>query len=73
MLNWSECPAVEQRPEIMGGARVFKGTRVPVDALFENLDSGATAQQFVEWFPTVQLDQVHSVLAFTRQRPVGRA
>jgi uncharacterized protein (DUF433 family) len=67
MLNWSECPVIEQNPRALAGAWVFKGTRVPVAALFENLDSGATAQQFTEWFPSVGLDQVRSVLAFARQ------
>jgi uncharacterized protein (DUF433 family) len=45
MLNWSECLAVERVPGKLSGARVFQGTRVPVRALFENLESGAS----VEW------------------------
>ena len=41
MLDWSQCPVVERLPEKVSGAWLFKGTRVPVKALFENLESGA--------------------------------
>ena len=53
MLDWSTCPAVERNPRRVSGAWVFKGTRVPVKALFENLEEGATVDQFLEWFPGV--------------------
>ena len=43
-------------------AWVFKGTRVPVRALFENLEDGATINEFLEWFPGVTLRQVEAVL-----------
>jgi len=66
MLNWKECSAVERRPDLMSNAWVFRGTRVPVAALFENLNDGAKAQEFVEWFPSVTLDQVHCVLMFAQ-------
>ncbi|CAN5683526.1 hypothetical protein BH20ACT12_BH20ACT12_00600 [soil metagenome] len=46
----------------MSGDWVFRGTRVPVAALFENLEDGAQAGEFVEWFPGVSLDQVRAVL-----------
>ena len=46
----------------VSGAWVFRGTRVPVAALFENLEDGAQVSQFVEWFPGVTLEQVRSVL-----------
>ena len=49
-------------PERVSGAWVFRGTRVPVSALFENLEDGAVASQFVDWFPGVTLEQVRSVL-----------
>ena len=62
MIDWSTCPAVEQDPERFSGAWVFRGTRVPVAALFENLEGGALASQFVEWFPGVTLEQVKQVL-----------
>src|SRR5213595_1382333 len=56
------CPAVERDPDRVSGAWVFRGTRVPVSALFENLEDGAVALQFVDWFPGVTLEQVRAVL-----------
>ena len=51
----------------MSGAWVFRGTRVPVKSLFENLDDGATVTEFLDWFPGVKRDQVHTVLDFTER------
>lgn len=62
MIDWSSCPEVERDPERVSGAWVFRGTRIPVAALFENLEDGASASQFVEWFPGVTLEQVRAVL-----------
>lgn len=47
----------------MGGACVFAGTRVPVRAMFENLEAGASASDFLEWFPGVDREQVEQVVA----------
>ncbi len=55
---------MERRPERVSGAWVFVGTRVPVRALFENIEGGATVQEFLEWFPGVRGDQVEGVLEF---------
>lgn len=63
MLDWSDCPEVERVPDKVSGVWVFRGTRVPVQALFENLESGATIDQFVEWFPGVTAEQAVAVLA----------
>ncbi len=62
MLDWSTCPAVERDPEKLSGAWVFRGSRVPVSALFENLENGATLDQFLSWFPGVARAQVEAVL-----------
>ena len=62
MIDWSSCPAVERHPDRVSGAWVFRGTRVPIAALFENLEDGASASQFVDWFPGVTLQQVRAVL-----------
>ena len=67
MLDWSQCPAVERVPGKLNGAWVFKGTRVPVKALFENLEDGARVDDFLEWFPGVTRDQVESVLRHTER------
>ena len=64
MVNWNQCPAVEQVPGKVSGAWVFRGTRVPVRALFENLEGGATVEQFLEWFPGVTREQTLAVLKY---------
>jgi uncharacterized protein (DUF433 family) len=62
MIDWSQCPAVERVPGKVSGAWLFKGTRVPVRALFENLEDGASVNDFLEWFPGVRREQVEAVL-----------
>jgi uncharacterized protein (DUF433 family) len=62
MMNWSQCTAVERSADKVSGVWLFKGTRVPVKALFENLETGATVQDFLVWFPGVSAAQVESVL-----------
>jgi uncharacterized protein (DUF433 family) len=62
MLDWSRCPAVERTPGKVSGAWVFRGTRVPVKALFENLKSGARVDDFLAWFPGVTREHVDAVL-----------
>ena len=63
MLDWQACPAVERVPDRVSGAWVFKGTRIPVRALFENLEEGASVGDFLKWFPGVTREQVVAVLA----------
>ena len=63
MLDWSACDAVERNPGKVSGAWVFKGTRIPVTALFENLEDGASVDQFLDWFPGVTRRHVEAVLA----------
>jgi uncharacterized protein (DUF433 family) len=62
MLDWSSCPEVERDPERVSGQWVFRGTRVPVSALFENLEDGVRIDQFVELFPGIAIEQVRAVL-----------
>ena len=50
MFDWKNCPAVERLAERMSGAWVFRMTRVPVK-LFENLQAGASSDDFLDWFP----------------------
>jgi len=64
MKEWSECPAVERIAGKVSGSWLFTGTRVPVTALFENLEDGATVDEFLEWFPGVKREQVDAVLEF---------
>jgi uncharacterized protein (DUF433 family) len=62
MIDWSSCSSVERDPQRVSGAWVFRGTRVPVTALFQNLEDGAQLSEFVEWFPGVTLQQARAVL-----------
>ena len=64
MENWKRCKEVERDPNKVSGAWLFRGTRVPVAALFENLKDGATIDEFIQWFPGVTRSQVEKVLEF---------
>ena len=63
VLDWSQCPAVERIPGKVSGAWVFKGTRMPVSTVFENLEAGATVDEIAEWFD-VRREQLNEVLEF---------
>jgi uncharacterized protein (DUF433 family) len=67
MLDWTQCSAVERVPGKVSGAWLFKDTRVPVRALFENLEGGATVEEFLEWFPGVTRAQADAVLEHARR------
>ena len=54
-------------PEIVSGTPVFRGTRVPIDALINNLEAGLTLDEFLENFPTVTREQASQILDFTNQ------
>jgi len=66
-MSWQECPSVVKNPEIMSGEYVFRGTRVPVRALFQNLEDGASLEEFLQWFPGVTRNQAEEVLKFAEQ------
>jgi uncharacterized protein (DUF433 family) len=63
-LDWSQCPAVESVPGKLSGAWVLKGTRMPVSAIFENIEAGASIDDLLEWFDGLDRDQVKAVIAF---------
>ena len=62
VLDWSKCPAVERIPGTVGGAWIFRGTRVPVSAIFENLKS-SSLDEVLENFHVTR-DEVQAVLDF---------
>jgi uncharacterized protein (DUF433 family) len=66
MLDWSQCPAVERSPDKVSGEWLFKATRIPIRALFENLEAGAQVDDFLEWFSGVTRAQVEQVIAFVQ-------
>jgi uncharacterized protein (DUF433 family) len=65
MVDWFSCPVVERDMEKAGGSWVFRGTRVPIVALFENIQGGATVADFLSWFPGITTEQVEAVLEHT--------
>ena len=64
-LDWSQCPAVESVPDRVGGAWVFKGTRLPVATVIENLED-LSVDEVMEQFE-VSRDQVAAVLEFVAE------
>lgn len=62
-LDWSQCPDVESSPEKVSGAWVFRGTRMPVATVFENLETGASIEEIMEWFDLTR-EQITAVLDF---------
>ena len=75
MTDWTTSPAVGRKPGKVSGAWVFAVTRILLSVLYENLASGATVEEFVEWFPGVDERQIRAVLeheAKTLSRAVAR-
>ena len=65
-MDWSLCSAVDRSPGKLGGVWCFRGTRLPVTALFEYIDQGSSIDEFVKAFPAVSREQIHLVLAFAK-------
>jgi len=63
-LDWSQCPAVESIPGKVSGAWVLRGTRMPVAAIFENIEAGANIDDIMEWFDGLDREQVKAVIEF---------
>ena len=66
-LGWAGCAAVDRDPLRVSGAWVFRGTRIPVAALFENLEDGVSLVEFVDLFPGVTQEQARLVLEHAAQ------
>jgi uncharacterized protein (DUF433 family) len=66
-LDWSKCPAVESVPGKVSGAWVFRGTRIPVAAVFENLEDGLSLDDIVSLYDGLAREQVRAVLEFTAE------
>ena len=67
MLDWSQCTVVERGPGKSRCMWRFKGTHVPATLLFENLEVGATVNDFLDWYPGVTREQVLAVLEFAER------
>jgi uncharacterized protein (DUF433 family) len=72
-LDWANCEAVESVPGKLSGAWVFRGTRIPVAAVFENLEDGLTIDQIVKMFDGLSREQVRTVLDFAARSLQGSA
>jgi uncharacterized protein (DUF433 family) len=73
MIDWASCPVVERDPERVGGAWVFRGSRVPVAALFENLEDGVSVGEVVALFPGISLEQARAVLEHAARSALATA
>jgi uncharacterized protein (DUF433 family) len=63
-LDWSQCSVVESVPGKVSGAWVLKGTRMPVSAIFKNLEAGANIDNIMEWYDGLDREQVKAVIEF---------
>lgn len=66
-LDWSKCPAVESVPAKLSGAWVFRGTRIPVAAVFENLEDGLPLDEIVNLYEGLTRERVKAVLEFAAE------
>jgi uncharacterized protein (DUF433 family) len=73
VIDWSTCAAADRHPGRVSGAWVFHGTRIPLAALFENLEDGVSIGEFVELFPGVTLEQARSVLEHAARSALATA
>ncbi len=64
VLDWSQCSVVESIPGKVSGAWVLKGTRMPVSAIFENFEAGASLDDIMEWYDGLDHEQVKAVIEF---------
>lgn len=55
-------------PDVLGGTPVFRGTRVPIQNLFDYLEAGDSIEEFLQNFPTVQKEQVIALLQSAREK-----
>jgi uncharacterized protein (DUF433 family) len=49
-----------RHPEVVSGAMVFRGTRIPVQTFFDHLDQGGTLAQFLEWYDGITVEQLEA-------------
>ena len=64
VLDWSQCSAVERTPGKVSGAWVVRGTRMPVSAIFENLEAGANIDDILQWFDGLNREQIKAIIDF---------
>ena len=70
-LDWAQCPAVESVPEKLGGAWVFRNSRMPVATVFENIEDGVTIDELVDLYDGLTREQIKAVLEFAARSLVA--
>jgi uncharacterized protein (DUF433 family) len=70
--NQSMQEAITRDPEVMHGAPVFRGTRVPVQTLFDYLENGDSLDEFLEGFPTISRELAIQVLEECKELRLAR-
>jgi uncharacterized protein (DUF433 family) len=70
-MNWADCSAVERDTQRLSGVWLFRGTRVPLAALFENLQDDVSMTEFVDLFPGVTIEQARLVLDHAARSAAG--
>jgi uncharacterized protein (DUF433 family) len=71
-IDWSQCPLVEVKPKVLGGAPVLRGTRMPVSAIVDNSAYGLSVAEIVEQFQIPEA-QVQAILAYARSHRVAHS
>lgn len=66
-MSMSEDELFDQNPDVVSGALVFRGTRVPADALFENLAGGSPLDEILENFPSIGRERAEAAILLARR------
>jgi uncharacterized protein (DUF433 family) len=69
-VDWSECPLVEVKPGVQGGAAVLRGTRLPADAIIDNFDYGLSVTEIAVQFEVPQ-NQVKAIIAYAESHRIA--
>jgi uncharacterized protein (DUF433 family) len=69
-IDWSECPLVEFKPGVQGGAAVVRGTRMPVNAIVDNFDYGVSAAEIAEQFE-IPPERVEVILTYAKRHRIA--
>lgn len=66
-MDWSDCPDVERKPDVMSGAPVIVGTRIPPETVLEHLQDGFTLEEITtELFPSIALACARRIVEYAR-------
>lgn len=69
-IDWSGCSFVEVNSEVLGGAPVLRGTRMPVSAIVDNFDYGVSVLEIAEQFE-LPTDRIEAVVAYAQSQRVA--